>query len=410
MLDAAGKKRVLLPDDFVRDFQDRPRALIERPNQPGGVLQAVGKVRLFRVAPRSRRNLCVIGLVDEKLRQRVGIQLDQPGAVWRRAHEHVGYDRLHHRRTEGEAGFGVEPAQFGDHVGQIFVADGADLLQRRKIAPRNQIEPRDQRLHRRIVAIAFLELDGQAFGEIARANAGWVEGLQDGKNRLDLADASAELVGGCRQIAGEVAGFIDHADEVMTDHAPNRIWNRQRDLLAQPLRQGRLGGDKGFEIVLVVVAAACSGSRPFRISRRHVRGARADRFGFIGGRVVERAVAARFAGLIVASRRAVIARLVAEGCGLGWRGGVARGRFVIGAVVEQRIALEFRVDIGRQVEIGELQQLDGLHQLRRHYQRLGLADLQSLGERHFGAARLGPILASSFYSILAAALLGPLRA
>jgi hypothetical protein len=29
-----------------------------------------------------------------------------------------------------------------------------------------------------------------------------------------------------------------------------------------------------------------------------------------------------------------------------------------------------------------LQQLDGLHQLRRHHQGLALADLQSLGQRH----------------------------
>jgi hypothetical protein len=42
-----------------------------------------------------------------------------------------------------------------------------------------------------------------------------------------------------------------------------------------------------------------------------------------------------------------------------------------------------------------LQQLDGLHQLRRHDQRLALPDLQSLGQRHPQPVRLGPILASS---------------
>jgi hypothetical protein len=40
------------------------------------------------------------------------------------------------------------------------------------------------------------------------------------------------------------------------------------------------------------------------------------------------------------------------------------------------------LDIGDQVEIGELQQLDGLHQLRRHDQRLALPKLKSLGKRH----------------------------
>ena len=33
---------------------------------------------------------------------------------------------------------------------------------------------------------------------------------------------------------------------------------------------------------------------------------------------------------------------------------------------------------GAQIEIGELQQLDGLHQLRRHDQRLALPNLESL--------------------------------
>ena len=52
---------------------------------------------------------------------------------------------------------------------------------------------------------------------------------------------------------------------------------------------------------------------------------------------------------------------------------------VLGAIV-----LEFVLHIGGTVEIGELQQFDGLHQLRRHHQRLALPDLESLGQRHFG--------------------------
>ena len=46
--------------------------------------------------------------------------------------------------------------------------------------------------------------------------------------------------------------------------------------------------------------------------------------------------------------------------------------------LQQRIALELALHIGGQIETGELQQLDGLHQLRRHHQRLGLAKFQSL--------------------------------
>ena len=51
---------------------------------------------------------------------------------------------------------------------------------------------------------------------------------------------------------------------------------------------------------------------------------------------------------------------------------------------EQRIAFELRFHIGGEVEIGELQQLDGLHQLRRHHQRVALAELESLAQSHAG--------------------------
>ena len=57
-----------------------------------------------------------IGLVDQHARQRLGIQLDQPGAVARRAHDHVRRDRLDRRAAEGAAGLGIEPADFRQHV------------------------------------------------------------------------------------------------------------------------------------------------------------------------------------------------------------------------------------------------------------------------------------------------------
>ena len=54
----------------------------------------------------------------------------------------------------------------------------------------------------------------------------------------------------------EIAGLVDQIDEIVADHAPRRIGDGERKLLAQPVRQRRLGGDEGFEIVVAVVAAA----------------------------------------------------------------------------------------------------------------------------------------------------------
>src|SRR5262249_29043864 len=50
--------------------------------------------------------------------------------------------------------------------------------------------------------------------------------------------------------------------------------------------------------------------------------------------------------------------------------------------LEQRIAFEFPFDICGKIEVGELQQLDGLHQLRRHYEGMALPKLESLGKCH----------------------------
>jgi hypothetical protein len=72
---------------------------------------------------------------------------------------------------------------------------------------------------------------------------------------------------------------------------------------------------------------------------------------------------------------AVIGRRVRLGAPLG---GIA---FPVDTL-EQRIALELSFHIGGEVQMGELEQLDRLQQLRRHHQGLALADLQPLHQSH----------------------------
>ena len=81
------------------------------------------------------------------------------------------------------------------------------------------------------------------------------------------------------------------------------------------------------------------------------------------------------------------------------------GKLVIrrGAVVavlgfnplQQRITFEFLFDIGNQIEIGQLQELDRLHQLRRHDQRLALPEFEFREKRHGhqSEGKVGPSLA-----------------
>ena len=119
-----------------------------------------------------------------------------------RPHIHIRHDRLHHGRAEGEARLGIEIADLGDHVGEILVVDAAQAAQGGEVALGQEIEMLHQRAHRRIEAVAVLELDGEAFGEIARADAGRIERLQDGEHGLDVGARRAEFVGDGVEIAG----------------------------------------------------------------------------------------------------------------------------------------------------------------------------------------------------------------
>ena len=86
---------------------------------------------------------------------------------------------------------------------------------------------------------------------------------------------------------------------------------------------------------------------------------------------------------VVAAGLEILADPIA-GLGIALGGGsfrLRRFRFTRAVTVtfQQWIALELSLDIGGEVEIRELQQLDGLHQLRRHHQGLALTKLESLG-------------------------------
>ncbi len=163
--------------------------------------------------------------------------------------------------------------------------------------------------------------------------------------------------------------------------------------------QRRLGRDKGLEIVVVVVR--CSAA-PFGVGGRRgvLRRARGDIRRLLGKNVLHAGVEGLLdfgtgaeigrhpllgAGLEGVRRAFAVARMVtAEGksgvlalgkFGLGGRLlAPVRGAVLIGPL-KQRIALKLVLDEGHQVEIGQLQQLDRLHELRRHYQRLRLAEL-----------------------------------
>ena len=184
---------------------------------------------------------------------------------------------------------------------QVFLAHAAELAQGRQIAPGQQIEMRDERLHRGIEAIALLELEGEAFVEIASADPGGSKPAGS-PARLRPRSAGTQPLGDDGEIATEIAGLIDQIDEMLADHAPRRIGNRQHQLLGEMIGQRRLHRDEGFEVVVAVVATAGpvhphsepAGASPFErdvprrirrrgISSRSKAGSRARHDG-LGGR------------------------------------------------------------------------------------------------------------------------------
>ena len=81
------------------------------------------------------------------------------------------------------AGLGIEAAEFGDHVADVVGIDLAERSEAGEIALGDHVEMSDQDLHGGIEAVQFLELEHQAFLEIAREDAGRIEALEDARAR-----------------------------------------------------------------------------------------------------------------------------------------------------------------------------------------------------------------------------------
>ncbi|GJE07550.1 hypothetical protein AOPFMNJM_2879 [Methylobacterium jeotgali] len=166
------------------------------------------------------------------------------------------------------------------------------------------------------------------------------------------------------------------------------------------LAQGGLGGERGLEIWLLAVEAAAGAAIGGRGERQAVADTllrpRARRL-LLGEDVVEAgvdvggdlAVAGVHLGGGPALALAVEIGLERVALGGAFGRPLPRGRFGPLALdpLEQRVALQLGIHVGGEVELGELQELDRLQELRRHHQGLTLAHLQPLQQAHRGLPR-----------------------
>ena len=186
----------------------------------------------------------------------------------------------------------------------------------------------------------------------------------------------AEPLGGLAEIGRQIAGVVDQIDQILPDHALRRAGEGDRELLGEMAAERHFGGDKGFQIVVVVVGGAAA---PFGVGggRGVLRHARGGFGGLFGKDVVERGIQRLLdfgAGAEIAVQPFFLAGLEAVAAeppdmsrsarrrnrrhswrivGIGEFGALGR-RFArnrrLGAVIgalQQRIPLQFLLDEGR---------------------------------------------------------------
>jgi hypothetical protein len=153
-------------------------------------------------------------------------------------------------------------------------------------------------------------------------------------------------------------------------------------LFGKMVGEGDLDRDESFEIVIAIVAPAPPRAGPFGVAHRclAVR-ARERRIG-IGGTDVVDVEGGLICGCVGVSMRGRLHPVGCSGLRRDVRLGDISGSVDFSRSLEQRIAFELPFDICGKIEVGELQQLDGLHQLRRHYEGMALPKLESLGKCH----------------------------
>ncbi len=335
----------------------------------------------------------MVASVDQQPGQGVGVQLHVPDAARPLAHLHVRHDRLRRLPAESRARPGRQRPQLGEHVLEIFGVDAAGFAQRRHVVARQQLEVVEQRRHGRVEAVLLLELQAQAFAHVAGEHSGGLEPLQLDQHLHHPLDAASQPLGQVDQVGAQVAAFIHAVDQHHGDGAFGVGQVGDGQLVVQVVGQGLLAGQRAFDLLAREVhAAAAAGLGPVDAAAGLARGP------------VVLFVLGAFAGRGVAVE--IVTRDI-QIAGVGGVGSLGPGLLLalaatllgrsVGRLVarQQRIALQLALDVGVQLHVRQLQQLDRLLQLRRDDEALPLPELQSCAERHAPKPRLAQILRSA---------------
>jgi hypothetical protein len=140
------------------------------------------------------------------------------------------FSSIDHHGLERQRRFGVERADLGDHPLDVLDVDAAHADQPRHVAPREDVEIVEQRLHRRIEAILLAELDREAFLQRPGEDARRIEPLEPCEHALHPLDRAGELLRHRGRVTDEIAGIVQHFDQGQTDQPIGRILQVDRGL------------------------------------------------------------------------------------------------------------------------------------------------------------------------------------
>jgi hypothetical protein len=119
-----------------------------------------------------------------------------------------------------------------------------------------QVEMLDQSRHGGVAAVLLLQLQREAFAQVAGKHAARLEALHHRQGLLDEIERRAEQLAKRCKIALQVPGLIGHVDEMMADQPAGRVGEDKRELIGKMVLQRPLLGDIGFEIWRIVAVEA----------------------------------------------------------------------------------------------------------------------------------------------------------
>ena len=179
------KKAVLLADDLLGDFQNRPGPLIEAFDEPIRGLQTIEQIVFVLLGRRRLGDARVVGAIDQNARKRIAVEFDVPTAVGRGADDDIRYDGLQLDGAEFQARLRIKVLDLADHLRQFVHIDTDRLFQRADVAIGELVEIGEQLRHQRIVTVLILELQRQAFRKRAGKYPRRIERLQFAKDAFD---------------------------------------------------------------------------------------------------------------------------------------------------------------------------------------------------------------------------------